>query len=246
MTGIAVQLYTLRQQVADLGLARVLERVAAIGYGGVELAGLGGLAPQEVRSIVADLGMVVSSAHVTLPVGADAQAVLDEQEAVGNTVLIAGGGPADVSSVEVAHQLADRFNEAAAHAAERGMTVGYHNHWWELDTPIDARRSPYELLLERLVPSVFMEVDIYWAQVGGCDPIQLVAALGPRARYLHVKDGPIEPRTPMTAVGAGRMDIAGVLAAATYAEWHVVELDEFGGDMFDAVAESYQWLADRA
>ena len=37
--------------------------------------------------------------------------------------------------------------------------------------------------------------------------------LGERVRYLHVKDGPVTRDDPMTAVGAGRMPVADILAA---------------------------------
>ena len=48
---------------------------------------------------------------------------------------------------------------------------------------------------------------------------------------------------PMTAVGAGRMPVAEILAAAPSAEWHIVELDRCATDMLTAVEQSLQWLA---
>jgi sugar phosphate isomerase/epimerase len=90
---------------------------------------------------------------------------------------------------------------------------------------------------------VFAEVDIYWAQVGGSDPKDVVAALGSRVGLLHVKDGPAdEPPSPMVAVGDGVVDIPGVLAASPTARWHIVELDRCDTDMFDAVERSYEYL----
>ena len=47
----------------------------------------------------------------------------------------------------------------------------------------------------------------------------------------------------MTAVGAGRMPVAEILAASPAAEWHVVELDRCATDMMTAVADSLTWLA---
>ena len=83
---------------------------------------------------------------------------------------------------------------------------------------------------------MFAEVDVYWARVGGVDPADLVAALGDRARRIHVKDGPAtDAAQPMVAVGEGALDIPAVLAAAKHSEWHVVELDECDTDLFEAV-----------
>jgi sugar phosphate isomerase/epimerase len=86
-------------------------------------------------------------------------------------------------------------------------------------------------------------VDIYWAQVGGSDPVQIVAELGSRACLLHVKDGPADvPKSPMVAVGDGVVDVPGVLAAAPGARWHIVELDRCATDIFEAVERSYDFL----
>ncbi len=90
---------------------------------------------------------------------------------------------------------------------------------------------------------MLLEVDTYWAAVGGQDVPALLGRLGERVRYLHVKDGPVTRDGPMTAVGAGRMPVAEILAAAPPAAWRVVELDRCATDMMTAVADSLTWLA---
>jgi sugar phosphate isomerase/epimerase len=237
---ISVQLYSLRAETAQ-DFEGVLRRLAAIGYVGVEPAGLLGLAPDRFRSIVDELGLTVSSAHSQLPVGNATNAVLDENEAIGATLVIAGGRPDDFADADAVKQTAERFNEAAANAAARGITIGYHNHWWELDHEIDGE-TPYDLLQRLMDPSIFVEIDTYWAKVGGHDPVDVITAAGPRARLLHIKDGPVEPRTPHVAVGAGNMDVPAIIAAGTAAEWHIVELDECGTDMFEAIEASHRYL----
>ena len=237
---ISVQLYSLRAETAT-GMEAVLRRLAGIGYVGVEPAGLGDLSPTRFREVLDDTGLRLSSAHVGLPVGSTAEAVFDEQDEIGNTVLISSGRPDEFASRDAVARTAEKFNVAAANAAARGMTIGYHNHWWEFEGLIDGR-LPYDLLHEQLDPAIIAELDVYWAKVGGVDPSDVVRGLGARARYLHIKDGPCEPKTPMTAVGAGTVDIAGVIRSAEAAEWHVVELDECGTDMFTAIEDSYRFL----
>ena len=110
-------------------------------------------------------------------------------------------------------------------------------------------RTGLEVLADALDPAVLLEVDTYWAAVGGQDPGRLVPALlgrlGDRVRYLHVKDGPVTKDDPMTAVGTGRMPVAEILAACPSAEWHVVELDRCATDMLTAVRDSLAWLTAR-
>jgi sugar phosphate isomerase/epimerase len=89
---------------------------------------------------------------------------------------------------------------------------------------------------------VIIEVDVYWAHVGGQDVPALLGRLGDRVRYLHVKDGPATKGEPMTAVGAGTLPIPEILAAGKSVEWRVVELDECATDMVEALAESHAYL----
>ena len=54
-----------------------------------------------------------------------------------------------------------------------------------------------------------LEVDTYWVEVGGDGAAELLARLGDKVQFLHVKDGP-EPMddTEQVAVGKGTMPSA--------------------------------------
>jgi sugar phosphate isomerase/epimerase len=136
------------------------------------------------------------------------------------------------------------LNGAAEVAREHGMTVGYHNHWQEFNL-VDGRPA-YEHMLERLDPSVFWELDTYWAHVAEHDPAEVLRKLGSRATLIHVKDGPGNMTDPMTAAGEGVMDWPHVLTAAEpHAEWLIVELDRCATDMMAAVDRSYRYLTSK-
>jgi len=105
-------------------------------------------------------------------------------------------------------------------------------------------RSAYEILVEQLDERVMLELDIYWAAVGGADPATVLRGLGGRARFVHVKDGPLDPAEPMTAVGAGRVDVVDALTASDAVAWHIVEIDRVEGDMRAAVVDSYRYLVE--
>ncbi len=98
------------------------------------------------------------------------------------------------------------------------------------------------MLADQLDPAVLLEVDTYWAAVGGQAVPELLGRLGDRVRYLHVKDGPVTRDDPMTAVGSGKLPVAEILAASPSVEWNVVELDACATDMMEAVADSVTWL----
>lgn len=239
---IAVQLYSLREEAAK-DFPAVLARLGEIGYVGVEPAGLHDLDAEQFSKCIADAGLSVCSAHGAMPLGDDANAALDFQQAIGSDDLVVAFLPPDRFGDRAAvESVADELNRALENVKARGMTLGYHNHYWEFSSQIDGQ-SAHALLYELLAPEIFAEIDLYWARVGGADPLQVVRDLGPRARFLHVKDGPADsPKSPMTAVGAGEMDFPPILEAATAAEWHIVELDRCATDMFDAVEQSYRHL----
>ena len=241
-TPISVQLYTLRKQTAA-DFPAVLARLGAKGYVGVELAGFGDLKTKQLRRALDDAGLVVSSAHVGFGDETEFATALDAHQALGcEVVVIPMLSDKVFADVDTVRAIADRVNALDAVARERGMTLGYHNHFWEFATMPDGRPALLHLF-EHLAPTVFAEVDIYWAQVGGVDPKDLVTQLGSRVGLLHVKDGPAdEPPNPMVAVGDGAVDIPGVLEASPSARWHIVELDRCATDMFEAVERSYDYL----
>jgi len=239
---ISVQLYTLREQTAS-DFPGVLARLGAKGYVGVELAGFGDLTPDQLGRALENAGLVVSSAHVGFADEPDFAAALDAHQSLGcDTVVIPALSHEAFTDVETVRSTADRLNALEAVARARGMTLGYHNHFWEFAAMPDGRPALLHLF-DHVAPNVFAEVDIYWAQVAGADPTELVTQLGSRVGLLHVKDGPAdEPPSPMVAVGDGAVDVAGVLEASPSARWHIVELDRCATDMFDAVERSYDYL----
>jgi len=237
---LSIQLYTLRDACAE-DFRGVIERVARIGYAGVELAGLYGLSPAEVRSLVEGGGMRVSGTHVQGRVdGDDLERIADESAALGAPFMVVPMLPPDrFNSADSVRKLAERLGPAADAAEGRGMKLAYHNHNFEF-VDLDGRWA-YDVFVESLDPRVALEVDIYWAQTGGADPAALLERLGERVGLVHVKDGPCTPSDPMVAVGDGKVDVPAALAS-TDAAWHIVELDRFDGDMWEAVERSYDYL----
>jgi len=236
----AVQLYTVRDQLSG-DRPGVLARIAAFGYGAVEPFSI----LDDPAGLAADLaaaGLAVCSVHA-MPAGDQASAVIEAARTLGAATVIVPYLPpdrfADAASVR---EVAAELNGMAARLAGQGLRLGYHNHDHELASLIGGRPA-LEVLAGGLDDAVILEVDTYWAAVGGQDVPALLGRLGDRVRYLHVKDGPVTRDGPMTAVGAGRMPVAGILAAGQSAEWHVVELDRCATDMMTAVGDSLAWLA---
>lgn len=240
---IALQLYSLREQLAR-DFDGTLRRAAGLGYAGVETAGQYGAGPAQARRLFDRLGLAVAGAHLPLPRGPEKNKVIETAQALGaGRVICAWQPPERLNVADQLRAVCAELNEAAAAVGPHGLSLGYHNHWFEHDHLVDGR-SPHDWMAEWLAPEIFFEVDVYWVRTAGRDPAAVVNALGSRAPLLHIKDGPARRDVPMTAVGAGSLDFAPIMAAAR-AEWLIVELDECATDMFTAVAESYTCLTSR-
>ena len=238
----ALQLYTLREQLQTMGAKAVLRQVADFGYGAVEPFDTL-TAPEQLRADLDEAGLEVCSVHAKI-LDDEGDAMLRGARALGaGTVIVPWADPVRFADAEAIAVLAGELNEAAVKLAELGLRLGYHNHDFELSTIVGGRPA-LELLADALDPAVILEVDTYWAAVGGQDVPALLRRLGDRVRYLHVKDGPIGTREGdmMVAVGSGAMPVADILAACPSAEWHVVELDRCATDMLTAVKDSITWL----
>lgn len=254
---IAVNLHSLHAD-AERDFGATLDRVAAIGFAGVEVAGLHGMSTQEFRERIDYLGLTITSAQL---LSDDLDAELEDQRAIGNTRLIADFGPERFTSMNAIAKTADEFNALAVEVRGGGLTLGYHNHWWEY-TPTDATRHPMIELVKRLDPEIFLEIDTYyvataWHETKANEPVESLAEVADRVRLLHVKDGPCTLATPgsagavdmagklldpSTAVGAGNVDIAAMLTAVPRAEWHIVEVDNSLPNVFELLEASHRYL----
>jgi len=240
-TPIALQLYTIRDLLAQ-DFEGTIRKVSDMGYIGVETADMFGGSPASAAKLFRELGLTVTSAHGALPLGDQKQQMIDTMSALHcERLIVAWQPPEKYKSLDGIKSICDSLNEGAAVAKAHGLQLGYHNHWFEYERL--ENRIPIDVMLEHLDSDVFLEVDVYWVQTGGQNPVEVVRRLGSRAPLLHVKDGPCQIEAPMTALGEGVVDIPGVVAAgAGSVEWLIVELDHCATDIMEAVRKSYQYL----
>ncbi|MFJ2766999.1 sugar phosphate isomerase/epimerase family protein [Streptomyces sp. NPDC087300] len=268
---LSVQLYTVRDQLAADWQGTV-RRLAGLGYGAVEPYDVL-CDPKGHRLILDDLGLSVSGAHAAQLLAPDPGPALDAVATLGTDLAIVPAGlpPEDFTTREGLARAADRLNSLVEPARRHGVRVGYHNHWWEIEPRFGVNGSPddgggddgggndggdagsgtrhaVELLAELLDPAVFLEIDTYWAAVGGADVPALLRRLGDRVVALHLKDGPGTKEDPNVAVGEGTMGVPEIVAAAPRA-LRVVEFDACAGtadDLLDALAASRAYLTSLA
>ncbi|WP_423919844.1 sugar phosphate isomerase/epimerase family protein [Frigoribacterium sp. 2-23] len=263
MSSPSVQLYTVRDAIsADLQGA--VARIAEIGFTKVEPYSFVERADEFEKAFAAS-GVTAPSGHAPVIDSDEPAKAFDAAVQLGIGTVIDPFIPSDRwQTADDAKKIADRVNELTALAAGHGLTFGYHNHQWEFTNKVDGR-SIYELFVENLAPEVVLELDTFWATVGGADTPALLRSLGDKVQFLHIKDGKVagDIATALpsnesalevpdalaaafknqTPAGQGDVDVAAILAAAPHA-LRVVEFDDYAKDVFDGVAESFAWLAE--
>ncbi len=236
---LSVQLYTVRDALAN-DFDGTLGRIAEIGYTQVEPFAFTNFTEQ-LKEGLGKHGLAAPTTHVGLLSGDQAEIFAAARElGIGTVIEPAVREPHWQTEEDIA-ATAQQLNSAAEQAAEHGLRVGYHNHWWEIERDFGGRHG-LEVLAEHLTPEVVLEVDTYWAAVGGADVPALLGRLGDRVVALHIKDGDGTRDTKkQVPLGSGSIPIWDFVAAKPDA-LRVVELDDSEVDMLDAVEQSYIYI----
>ncbi len=241
MKPIALQLYTVRELLGE-DFEGTVRSVAEMGYVGVEPYGGMPCELSAAADLFRALDLQVCNCHVAFPDEDNREAVLEVAAALDlSSVAIAFLPPADFETIDAVKRTCENLNRAGEFLRANGLTLHYHNHWWEFKR-IDGKAT-LDLMLEELDERVGLQIDTYWAQVGGEDAVEVVSQVGARAPLIHLKDGWLDIDGDMAAVGHGVMDVPAIVGAtARTAQWHIVEQDRSNNDRLEAVRQSYDYL----
>jgi sugar phosphate isomerase/epimerase len=239
---IAVQPYTIREALLN-DYAGALERVAEIGYKGIEL----GPPPESMtisqqKALLDRLGLKVVGCHAGFDtLEFDPEQIANYLEEVDGGKFVAISLRFD-SKQEVLDK-AKKLNEIGEKFHKRGFTFLYHNHNWEF-TKFDGDYALDILLRETDPVLVQTELDTYWIQKGGEDPAAYLSKLKNRAPMLHIKDMEAGDEQFFAEIGEGIIDFQAIAKAAEEigVQWMIVEQDQTRRDPFESLRISYNNL----
>ncbi|WP_261128988.1 sugar phosphate isomerase/epimerase [Bacillus sp. Marseille-Q3570] len=239
MSKIGLQLYSIHEKTAKDFLGTV-QKVAEIGYEGVQFAGFFETAARDVKMVLDENGLVSAGAHIALDQLKDEELkrTLEYQHVIGNKLIICPGIPAEKrQSVDDYKAIAETFNQIGEICKKDGFTFGYHNHDFEFDR--FGERTGFDLLFENTDPSlVKMELDCYWAAFADHDPYNIIDKYRDRIVSLHIKDMKLINGDKIgTEVGNGQLNFGSIVKAAEEygIEWLTVEQEEFERDPYESL-----------
>ena len=247
---VAVQVYSVRDD-AERDFKGTMQKIKDMGYDGVELAGLYGMKPAEVKAILEEVGLVPLSAHVPFQeLEADIEGTVAQYKEIGmQYIAIPYLMEEDRPGTEKFLKNIETFKKIGEACKKVGITLLYHNHDFEFQK-IDGEYG-LDILYKRVPADLLQtELDTCWVNVGGEEPAAYIEKYAGRAPVVHLKDFVMPGKKPaklyaligiddeqqaeeggafeMRPVGYGAQDFPAILAAAEKAgtEWVVVEQDE--------------------
>jgi sugar phosphate isomerase/epimerase len=243
---VGVQLYSARNEV-EKNFDSTVRKIAEMGFEGVEYYPFSeSINRDHAAQLFKDLGLKVLGLHTPLPDGKERDHAVRLAHTFDCTRVVFPGG--DINALygtrDAMEKTVEKYNGVSASLWKEGLTFGLHNHWAEFEQHDGIEPFPY--LLKHLDRHVFFELDVYWVQVAGKDPVAVVREFKKRAPLLHIKDGPgVKGPTSGDHVpaGTGKVNIAGIVKTArSTAEWLVVEFDDYKGSIFDGLQQSCSYV----
>ena len=265
---IALQLYTVRGDM-EQDFKGTLQKVKALGYDGVEFAGLFNNAPADINAMCKEIGLVPISAHVPLAdMLADVDKVIADYKAIGCEYIVVPyvteerrpGG-------DKFFQMVDEIRAIGEKCKAAGLTLLYHNHDFEFKK-LESGEYGLDYLYANVPADLLQtELDQCWVKYSGLDPVEYLKKYTGRAPVVHLKDIHIEGKQEgdpyalngwnenetkkssafeFRPLGNGVQDIPSIIAAAKEAgsKWLVVEQDQpsMGKTPIECAATSMEYL----
>jgi sugar phosphate isomerase/epimerase len=254
---LAAQMYTVREHTKTAkDFADSLVKISKIGYPSVQLSAIGamhGPSPEvtakAARQMLDDNGLRCVATHRSWnDLSTNTNAEIDFHSTLGCDYTAIGGIPSEYGAggisgyrqwVADALPIAKKLNDA-------GIRFGYHNHEYEFEKAGSARQRFYDIIVDEGNPDIMLEIDVYWIQHAGIDPVGLIDHLWSRLPVVHVKDKDVVAgHATMSPIGEGNLDWNRIIPAlkAAGVEWYCVEQDDYLTDPFDCLRASYDYLS---
>lgn len=228
---IAVQLYTLREYTkTPQGLQESFQKIKEMGYHAVQVSGIGPMEPQVVKDAADEYGLTICATHIGFDrLSKDFDQVV-KQHQLWNCKYVGVGSMPDSyrNDREGFLRFAREANQYGKQLAEHGLTLIYHNHNFEFRKFGD--KTGMDILFEEGDPTAFQfEIDTYWVQAGGADPIAWIRKMKGRMEVVHFKDMMLNDQSQqiMAEVGEGNLNWEAIIPACQEigAKWCAVEQD---------------------
>lgn len=244
---VAAQLYTVREFTkTPEDVKETLRKVRKIGYETVQVSGLGPIDPLYLKDLADEAGVKVVVTHVPFDrMVNDFGALVKEHKIWDCTYVGLGSMPEKYRKNEDGFKLfAKEASDIAKRFADEGLRFVYHNHKFEFEK--FGNITGMDILFNETNPDYFdFEIDTYWIQAGGADPVEWIRKVDGRMDVIHFKDMGIKDDKQVYAeIGEGNLNWPAIIKACRdiNVKWYCIEQDICPGDPFESLAISFSNL----
>lgn len=219
-----------------------LEKIAQIGYTGVEFAGYGGIAAKDMKSKLDELNLAAISSHVDFDkLKQNLDYEMEYLLKVGAKYIVCPS--AKINNIESALEHADIFNKIGEKCKDAGLIFAYHNHAYEFKE--DQGKLPLDVLFENTSAEyVKQQPDVFWVAYSGIDVFDYLKKNISRCPMIHLKQIENNETKRNVDAGSGIIDFKYMMDLAPSAEF-IYEQEEFIGTSIDNMKKSFDFIMNR-
>lgn len=244
---VAAQLYTLRDFLkTPEEIEKTLKKVKEIGYDAVQLSGMGPIEAEALKKIADEVGLEICATHISYDrLQNDLDKVIAEHKLWNCKYVGLGGMPMECrTSYEGYKEFLKTASEIAKKLNDNGLRFIYHNHRFEFEKFNGL--TGMDILFNETDPETFeFELDTYWVQAGGANPIDWINKVSGRMSVVHFKDMAIkDDQQIMAEIGEGNLNWPAIIEACkkNNVKWCAVEQDICQRDPFESLEISRSYL----
>lgn len=224
MDKVSLQLYTVRED-AQKDFIGTIEKVAEMGYKGVEFAGFFDTPAEELKKALDRLSLVPVASHTSGQLlREDLDQVIAYNKTIGTKYIVLPFAKMD--SRDDIMESANLLNSIAPKIQKAGMGVGYHNHSHELKV-FDGEYGLDTLMKLTEKNGIFPQIDVCWVEFAGLNPVEYISKYKNRCHVIHLKDLKRRGEKEFAEVGSGILDMKAIILKGLEmgAEYFTVEQD---------------------
>lgn len=244
---LAAQLYTIRDFMKTPDdVKESLKKIRDIGYESIQLSGNQAVSAQDMKSLIYSFGLTICATHIPLErLTNELDKVIEEHKLWGCKYIGLGAMPAEYrNNGEGIKAFTKMMSSVTEEIYKEGLQFIYHNHKFEFEKYDGV--TGLDILFNETDPKAFgFELDTYWVQAGGANPVDWIKKVEGRMQVVHLKDMAIKNNEQIfSEIGYGNLNWPEILTACqkTGVEWYAVEQDNCPGDPFESLKMSFDYL----
>ncbi len=247
---IGLQLYSLREQFKG-DVEGSLKLISDWGITALEGGGTYGMPLEEFKGLLDKYGLKVTSVGTSYEaLENDVDGIIENAKNFGATYVMCAWIPhdGDTFTFEDTRKAVEVFNSAGKKLKEAGLTFAYHLHGYEFRPYQDG--TLFDYMVENATDFSF-QLDVYWAQHGGADPLELLNTYPDKFVLMHLKDmekgvegndsGHEDVETNVV-LGTGQIDIAGLVKRAGELGMEYLFIEDESSRVVEQVPQSLEYL----